>query len=63
MLKIFWQYIYLLNTIRKSKMKGYGGVQVSLIYPINQKRLREKGYSIYEPGYMFRDFYVIRWRD
>lgn len=62
MLKIFLQYIILLNKIRKSKMKGYEGVQVSLIYPINQKRLKKKGYSVYEPS-LFRSFYTIRWVD
>lgn len=62
MLKIFLQYIDLLNEIRKSKMRGYEGVQVSLIYPVNQKRLEKKGYSVDEPN-MFREFYVIRWRE
>lgn len=62
MLRIFLQYIILLNKIRKSKMKGYEGVQVSLIYPINQEKLKQKGYSIYEPG-LFRNYYVIRWVD
>lgn len=62
MLKIFLQYIILLNKIRKSKQKGYEGIQVSLIYPVNQERLRKKGYSVYEPS-LFRSNYVIRWVD
>lgn len=32
MLRIFLQYIVLLNKIRKAKMKGYEGIKVSLIY-------------------------------
>ena len=62
MLRIFLQYIILLNRIREAKIKGYEGVQVSLIYPINQKRLEKKGYSVYEPN-LFRKFYTIRWVD
>lgn len=62
MLRIFFQYIYLLNKIRKSKMKGYERIQVLLIYPINKKRLEENGYSVYEPN-LFRNYYVIRWVD
>ncbi|MBQ9657634.1 MAG: hypothetical protein IJV31_02565 [Clostridia bacterium] len=62
MLRIFFQYITLLNKIRKSKQKGYEGIQVSLIYPVNQKRLKEKGYSVYEPG-LFKNHYTIRWVD
>lgn len=42
MLKIFLQYINLLNKIRKSKMKGYEGIQVLSIYPINKKKIRGK---------------------
>lgn len=60
MLIIFLQYIYLLNKIRKSKMKGYEGIKVYSIYPINQKRLEENGYSVYGPNF-FRDYYIIRW--
>lgn len=62
MLKIFIQYIILLNKIRKSKQKGYEGIQVSLIYPVNQERLRKNGYSVYEPS-LFRSNYVIKWVD
>lgn len=60
MLRIFFQYIYLLNKIRKSKMKGYKGIQVFSIYPINKKRLEGNGYSVYEPN-LSRNYYVIRW--
>lgn len=62
MLKIFLQYIILLNKIRKAKQKGYEGIQVSLIYPVNQERLRKNGYSVYEPS-LFRAHYTIRWVD
>ena len=62
MLEILLQYIILLNKIRKAKMKGYEGIQVASMYPINQKRLKENGYSVYEPN-IFRDYYVIRWVD
>lgn len=62
MIRIFFQYIYLLNKIRKSKMQGYEGIQVLSIYPINKKRLEGNGYSVYEPN-LFRNYYVIRWVD
>lgn len=62
MIKIFLQYIILLNKIRKSKQEGYEGIQVSLIYPVNQERLRKNGYSVYEPS-LFRTNYTIRWVD
>ena len=62
MLEIFLQYIYLLKKIRKAKSRGYKGVEISIIYPINQRKLEQKGYSVYEPN-CFRNNYIIRWED
>lgn len=62
MIKIFLQYIYLLKRIKRAKIRGYEGTTVSLIYPINKRKLEQKGYSIYEPNY-FRSTYIIRWKD
>ena len=62
MLRIFLQYISLLNRIRIAKMQGYKGLMVSSIYPINEEKLEKKGYSTVDPS-IFRDYYCIRWVD
>lgn len=62
MLRIFFQYISLLNRIRIAKMQGYEGLGVSSMYPVNRKKLEKKGYYIYDPN-IFCNYYHIKWGD